>query len=1359
LTYAPNANYCNAPPGTTPDTFTYTLTPGGSTATVLATVTCVDDNPTAVNDTKTVTEDSGANAVDVLANDTDIDGGPKSVSSVTQPANGTVVITGGGTGLTYAPNANYCNSPPGTTPDTFTYTLTPGGSTATVSVTVTCVDDNPVAVNDSATVTEDDPATAVGVLANDTDVDGGPKSISSVTQPTNGTVVITGGGTGLTYQPNADYCNEPPGTTPDTFTYTLTPGGSTATVSVSVTCVPDAATAVNDSATVNEDSGANAINVSANDTDPDSAGKSITVVTQPTNGTVVITGGGTGLTYQPNANYCNAPPGTTPDTFEYTIQGGSKATVSVTVTCVNDAPTNVSLTPSSVPENKPAGTVVGSFSTTDVDLGDTFTYALVSGEGSEDNGSFEVVGNELKTKASFDFETKASYKVRVKTTDAGGESFEKQLTITVENANDAPTDIALTPASVNENEPAGTEVGTLSTTDQDVGDTFTYALVAGEGSGGNGSFEVAGNKLKTKAKFNFEAQSSYSVRVKTTDAGGLSTEKQLTITVIDVNDPPNVAPDSYSGVVGNTTAVKGDVVTEPNVSLSGALPIANDSDEDAGDTISVVEEDNIPTTKGGSVDIDPDGTFTYEPGPGDKNENDTFTYKVTDGEATSTGTVTIGIDNVLVWYVNSAAATEGDGRSATPLKTLNGPSAASGINGSGGAGDADGAGDYIFLYGSASYGGGLPLESSQKLVGSPQGLSVPGHAGLVAPSGGSNPAVTNAGGNGIALASGTEVLRVDAKNSSGAGITGSAVTTATVGSNTTISGNSGSAVSLSGAAGGNISIGSTIENQAGAVVSVANRNEGTVTLSGNITSSNGGVSATSNTGAHVAYTGTLNLTRSGGGDTFTATGGGGVKATSAANVLSSGSGTAIEVASTTIDSGGLNFQKVSSSGADNGIKLENTGSTAGLTVSGTGAAGSGGTIASSTGPGILLSSTFAVSLASVKVNSGGDDGIRGANVNGFSLTGSSEVSGNGNAVTEDGLDFTNLTGTVALTGATVSSSADNNVSVVNASGTLNATVSGGAYSSTSSSAVGADGIHVEGTETGTIGLKVEGATFANNRDDHVQVTTDGSNTTAENITLKNNTMSNTVGSAGGNVTLNPGGNAAMKTAITNNEITGARIEGITIDTPGSAVSPQPATIDATITNNTIGNPAVAGSGSSSGNGIGIRSNGMATVKVLVENNSISQYINAEGILLTQNDGNGSLDATVRANTITNPGPAALNGILGITGGATGTDAGVSCYDIGSTTPALKNSLSTAGHDPEAAAEDIRLRQRDNSTLKLPGYEGASNGGGAGIPLVAAFLQPRNNGDGTPSVGGASNTGGGGGFANGGSGCALPSPVP
>jgi large repetitive protein len=83
--------------------------------------------------------------IDVLANDIDIDGGPKTIVAVTQPGHGTVAITGGGTGLTFTPNANFNGS------DIFTYTLN-GGSPATVNVTVGAVDDAPIAVVDTATV-------------------------------------------------------------------------------------------------------------------------------------------------------------------------------------------------------------------------------------------------------------------------------------------------------------------------------------------------------------------------------------------------------------------------------------------------------------------------------------------------------------------------------------------------------------------------------------------------------------------------------------------------------------------------------------------------------------------------------------------------------------------------------------------------------------------------------------------------------------------------------------------------------------------------------------------------------------------------------------------------------------------------------------------------------------------------------------------------------------------------------------------------------------------------------------------------------------------------------------------------------
>jgi Ca2+-binding RTX toxin-like protein len=99
------------------------------------------------------------------------------------------------------------------------------------------LDLDPTAVNDTATVAKEVGPTAVGVLANDTDTDGGPKQIASVTQPAHGAVAITGSGSGLTYTPNPGYCNSQPGGAADSFTYTLN-GGSMASVAMTVTCGP-----------------------------------------------------------------------------------------------------------------------------------------------------------------------------------------------------------------------------------------------------------------------------------------------------------------------------------------------------------------------------------------------------------------------------------------------------------------------------------------------------------------------------------------------------------------------------------------------------------------------------------------------------------------------------------------------------------------------------------------------------------------------------------------------------------------------------------------------------------------------------------------------------------------------------------------------------------------------------------------------------------------------------------------------------------------------------------------------------------------------------------------------------------------
>ena len=106
-------------------------------------------------------------------------------------------------------------------------------------------------------------------------------------------------------------------------------------------------------------------------------------------------------------------------------------TVSVAVTRVNDAPVSLDVSGRVIPENMPAGSVVGTFSTIDPDAGDTFTYSLVAGPGSADNAVFTIVGDQLQTVGPLNFERRFAYQIRVRSTDAGGLGVEQALNIGV----------------------------------------------------------------------------------------------------------------------------------------------------------------------------------------------------------------------------------------------------------------------------------------------------------------------------------------------------------------------------------------------------------------------------------------------------------------------------------------------------------------------------------------------------------------------------------------------------------------------------------------------------------------------------------------------------------------------------------------------------------------------------------------------------------------------------------------------------------------------------------------------------------------------------------------------------------------
>jgi hypothetical protein len=101
--------------------------------------------------------------------------------------------------------------------------------------------------------------------------------------------------------------------------------------------------------------------------------------------------------------------------------------ISITVTNVNDAPTNISLSGSTVLENSGIGTLIGTLSSTDPDANNTFTYALVTGAGSTDNALFTINGNQLRINTITDFETKNQYSIRLRTTDQSGLSYQRSV--------------------------------------------------------------------------------------------------------------------------------------------------------------------------------------------------------------------------------------------------------------------------------------------------------------------------------------------------------------------------------------------------------------------------------------------------------------------------------------------------------------------------------------------------------------------------------------------------------------------------------------------------------------------------------------------------------------------------------------------------------------------------------------------------------------------------------------------------------------------------------------------------------------------------------------------------------------------
>ncbi|MFN8468053.1 MAG: cohesin domain-containing protein [Caldilineaceae bacterium] len=204
----------------------------------------------------------------------------------------------------------------------------------------------------------------------------------------------------------------------------------------------------------------------------------------------------------------------------------------------NQPPTAISLNPSSVAENAPAGTTVGTLSVTDPD-GDAPTYTLSSActsGGPFANSDFSLSGSTLKTAGVFDFEATPSKTICVEANDGQGGILAAPLTISILDVNEAPTGIVLNGNTVWEGAAAGTQVGTFSTSgDPEGGQTFSYSLVSGDGAADNSKFTIDGNRLKIAITPDYAAQSVYYIRVRSTDSGVPTqyVEKQFVVSVLD----------------------------------------------------------------------------------------------------------------------------------------------------------------------------------------------------------------------------------------------------------------------------------------------------------------------------------------------------------------------------------------------------------------------------------------------------------------------------------------------------------------------------------------------------------------------------------------------------------------------------------------------------------------------------------------------------------------------------------------------------------------------------------------------------------------------------------------------------------
>ena len=594
--------------------------------------------------------------IDLLANDTDPLGRGLEIqaiggidvelgSTVTLPSGSVVTVLPDGN-VRFEPGEGFDPLGKGETADeTFVYSVRDAGgniATSQVTVTVEGANDPPVANPDETLAAEDTPV-SISVLDNDSDPDSNDNlRVTNVSTPSGGTVVINGDNT-LTFDPSGDFEYLGIGESEAvTVTYEITDNyGATATSTATfiVFGANDAPEALDDLSATDQNT-AIAIDVTLNDSDPDTNDEIVVEgVDQPVRGSVSVDSNNQ-IVFDPNGEFNYLGDGQTENvTFNYFISDGNGGTDTASVTVVVQGTDDATVINPDSAETDEDTSILIDVLANDSDPDDTLTVASVDDSGLPGDASVTNNGGNVTFVPGTAFNDLAEGETEIVTfTYTTNTGSTETVTVTVTGTNDGPVAVNDT-GSVNEG--ATTTIDLLNNdSDPDTNDTLTVTEINGITAGGtitlpsgalvtvNGDGTV---EYDTNGKFDSLDETQTATDTFTyaiSDGNGGTDTATATVTINGVDDPTVTVADSA------TTDEDSSVVIDV---------LANDSDPDDTLTVASVDDSGLP----GDASVTNNGTdVTFVPGTAfndlaaGETEIVTFTYTTNTG-STETVTVTV----------------------------------------------------------------------------------------------------------------------------------------------------------------------------------------------------------------------------------------------------------------------------------------------------------------------------------------------------------------------------------------------------------------------------------------------------------------------------------------------------------------------------------------------------------------------------------------------------------------------------------------------------------------------------------------------------------------------------------------------